>query len=64
VQSARLGGRPLQRAWLYDSEWRRRRALVLDMGNRGGTSWGTAAAATPPSASDSRLAAFGCHHPA
>ena len=64
VQSARLGGRPLQRAWLYDSEWRRRRALVLDMGNRGGTSWGTAAAATPPSASDSRLAAFGCHRPA
>ena len=60
VEAARLGSRPLNRAWLYDSEWRRRRTLTLEMGNKAGASWGTGPRSLPPSLSDSRLARFGC----
>lgn len=59
VRSAKLGGASLGRAWLYDSELRGARKLTLTMG-ASPSSWGTAASAVPPSASDSKLARFGC----
>ena len=59
VRSAKLGGASLGRAWLYDSELRGARRLTLTMGSSP-SSWGTAASAVPPSASDSKLARFGC----
>ncbi|MEA2353112.1 MAG: hypothetical protein QOJ14_1526, partial [Thermoleophilaceae bacterium] len=60
VQSARLGGRPLGRAWLFDSEWRRGRTLVLNMGSKAGAPWGTSSKSVPPSVTGSSLASFGC----
>jgi predicted alpha-1,2-mannosidase len=60
VQSATLGGRPLGRAWLYDSELKRARRLVLQMSNKEAAPWGTAPKAVPPSVTDSPLSRFGC----
>jgi putative alpha-1,2-mannosidase len=60
VRSARLGGRVLGRAWLYDSEWKRARRLTLQMSNEEGAPWGTAPSALPPSVTGSSLARFGC----
>jgi predicted alpha-1,2-mannosidase len=60
VRAARLGGRPLDRAWLYDSEWKRARRLTLEMSDKEGASWATSTQALPPSMSDSTLRRFGC----
>jgi predicted alpha-1,2-mannosidase len=58
VQSATLGGRPLERAWLTQTELRKGGTLRLEMGPARST-W-AADGARPPSQSDSPLAAFGC----
>jgi predicted alpha-1,2-mannosidase len=60
VQAAKLGGKSLGRAWLYDSALKSARHLVLAMGSKEGAPWGTAAKAVPPSVSDSPLSRFGC----
>ena len=58
VQSATLGGAPLDRAWLTHQQLRKGGTLRLEMGTSPNTSWGTSAA--PPSLSDSPLSAFAC----
>jgi predicted alpha-1,2-mannosidase len=60
VRSARLGGRALDRAWLYDSEWKRARRLRLAMSGEQGSWWGTSPKRRPPSLSDSSPRRFGC----
>jgi predicted alpha-1,2-mannosidase len=60
VMSAKLGGKPLGRAWLYDSEWRRGKKLSLNMGNKEGASWGTSPKSVPPSITGASLQRFGC----
>jgi predicted alpha-1,2-mannosidase len=58
VQSAALGGRPLNRAWLTHTELRRARVLTLRMGTTPSTTWATTS--TPPSLTGSSLDAFAC----
>ncbi len=58
VQSATLGGSPVDRAWLTHSELRKGGTLRLSMGVSPST-W-AAAGARPPSVSDSTLDDFGC----
>jgi predicted alpha-1,2-mannosidase len=58
VQSASLGGEPLDRAWLSHQQLRKGGTLRLEMGTSPNTSWGTSAA--PPSLTDSPLTAFAC----
>ncbi|MDP9182525.1 MAG: GH92 family glycosyl hydrolase, partial [Actinomycetota bacterium] len=60
VQSATLGGRPLNRAWVTHTQLRKGRVLTLQMGTAPSTTWATAAAAVPPSLTGSSLADFGC----
>jgi predicted alpha-1,2-mannosidase len=60
VRSARLGGRPLGRAWFGDAAVRAGGSLVLAMTDQPNTGWGTAGPDRPPSATGSPLAAFGC----
>jgi putative alpha-1,2-mannosidase len=61
VQRASLGGRPLDRSWLYAAQLRRKRAtLRLEMGAAPNRAWATAPRDRPPSASDATLGAFGC----
>lgn len=60
VQSAALGGAPLEQAWITHRELRRGETLELQMGATPNTSWGSAASAVPPSQSDSPLSAFDC----
>ena len=58
VAGARLGGRPLDRAWLFERELRKGGTLDLDVSPTPDPAWGTQD--RPPSASDSDLAGFGC----
>ena len=58
VQSAALGGKPLDRAWLTHDELRKGSTLRLVMGPTPNTAWGSAS--VPPSTSDSSLGDFGC----
>jgi putative alpha-1,2-mannosidase len=58
VQSASLGGAPLDRSWVTHRELRKGGTLRLEMGAQP-SSW-AAAGARPPSVSDSPLSAFGC----
>jgi predicted alpha-1,2-mannosidase len=57
VTAARLDGRALDRAWLRPSRGSR---LTLTMAPAPDKSFGAAPSQRPPSASDSRLPAFGC----
>lgn len=57
VQSASLGGQPLDSAWLTHRELRKGGTLRLEMGLQP-SSWGNAT--RPPSVSDAPLSAFGC----
>jgi predicted alpha-1,2-mannosidase len=58
VQSATLGGRPLDRAWVTHSQLRTGRVLTLQMGRSPSTTW--AASAVPPSLTGSSLKDFAC----
>jgi putative alpha-1,2-mannosidase len=61
VQSATLGGRPLERAWFHEAILTRKGGtLRLEMGSRPNRAWATAPDERPPSASDAPLSAFGC----
>ena len=60
VRSARLTGRPLDRAWFEDASVEQGGALELEMSSEPNTDFAAAARATPPSAGDSALARFGC----
>ncbi|HUR13325.1 MAG TPA: GH92 family glycosyl hydrolase [Mycobacteriales bacterium] len=60
VQSATLGGRRLDRAWVTHQQLRTGRVLALEMGTQPSTTWATAASAVPPSLTGSRLGAFAC----
>lgn len=57
VQSASLGGKPLDSAWLTHTALRKGGTLRLEMGLQP-SAWGTAT--RPPSVSDSSLDDFGC----
>ncbi len=58
VQSASLGGRPLDRAWVTHQQLRKGGSLVLRMGAAPNEAWGTAA--PPPSLSGADLGEFAC----
>ena len=60
VAAAKLAGRALDRAWLYDAELRGAGRLSLTMTAHPAAGWGTEAGAVPPSASDAPLSRFGC----
>jgi predicted alpha-1,2-mannosidase len=60
VQSATLGGRPLNRSWVTQSQLRQGRVLTLRMGTSPSTTWATSASAVPPSVTGSSLSAFAC----
>jgi predicted alpha-1,2-mannosidase len=60
VTSARLNGRPLDRAWFQEARLRSGGTLELRMSATPDTAWGAPRALRPPSASDASLAAFGC----
>jgi predicted alpha-1,2-mannosidase len=60
VFAARLDGRPLERAWLYDAELRDGSTLALRVASRPSPAFGADPAVRPPSASDSPLERFGC----
>ena len=51
IQSARLNGRPLGRAWFQHGEISSGGALVLEMGNKPNLQWGSAPEDAPPSMS-------------
>jgi predicted alpha-1,2-mannosidase len=59
VRSARVGGRPLGRAWFENALLERGGALELEMGSGPDTSFGAGPREAPPSAGDP-LASFGC----
>jgi predicted alpha-1,2-mannosidase len=63
VTAATLGGRRLGGAWLYDASLRRGETLRLTTATQPDTTFGTAPAVRPPSASDSALEKFGCVAP-
>ncbi len=58
VQSAALGGKQLDRAWLTHTELRKGGTLRLVMGATANPSWG--GKRRPPSVTDAPLSAFGC----
>jgi putative alpha-1,2-mannosidase len=61
VQKATLRGGPLYRAWFFERNLARKHGLLrLEMGPSPKTTWATAAASRPPSASTHELSAFGC----
>jgi predicted alpha-1,2-mannosidase len=55
IQSAQLNGKPLDRAWFPHSAIANGGSLVLEMGDRPNTKWGSAQEDAPPSTSDERL---------
>ncbi len=59
VRSARIGGRPLERAWFEDALLQRGGALELEMGSAPNTAFGSSPRDAPPSAGDP-LSSFGC----
>ena len=58
VTAATLGGRALDRAWLFERELRKGAILELEMSPIADKAWGTDK--RPPSASDTELPGFGC----
>jgi predicted alpha-1,2-mannosidase len=56
IQSARLNGKPLNQAWFPHSAIANGGLLVLEMGERPNTDWGSAPEDTPPSMSEERPA--------
>jgi predicted alpha-1,2-mannosidase len=60
VQSASLGDKPLNRAWLTHGDLFKARSVSFAMGPTPNESWGAGAEAAPPSMSSHRLSAFGC----
>ncbi len=60
VQSARLNGKPLSRAWFTDAAVRAHGTLRLAMGATPNKAWASGAHDVPPSASDSPLSRFAC----
>jgi putative alpha-1,2-mannosidase len=56
IQSARLNGEPLNQAWFPHSAIANGGSLVLDMGDRPNTDWGSAPEDSPPSMSEERPA--------
>jgi len=56
IQSARLNGKPLNQAWFPHSAIANGGMLVLEMGDRPNTDWGSAAEDAPPSMSAERPA--------
>ncbi|MGA2258813.1 MAG: GH92 family glycosyl hydrolase, partial [Thermoguttaceae bacterium] len=54
IQSAKLNGKPLERAWLYYREIVAGATLELVMGPEPNQTWGAAPAAAPPSLSDEK----------
>jgi predicted alpha-1,2-mannosidase len=61
VQAARLGGKGLDRAWFSHDDVASGTTLTLTMGTSPNTTWGSAAGAVPPSASQASLRSFGCN---
>jgi putative alpha-1,2-mannosidase len=53
IQSARLNGRPLDRAWIHYQEIAGGGTLKFEMGPEPNKSWASAPAAAPPSLSNS-----------
>ena len=51
IQSAMLNGKPLNKPWFYHEELVKGGALVLKMGPKPNTKWGSSAEAVPPSMS-------------
>jgi putative alpha-1,2-mannosidase len=51
IQSAELNGKPLNRPWFRHAEIAGGGVLILEMGNRPNTSWGSAPEDAPPSMS-------------
>jgi predicted alpha-1,2-mannosidase len=51
IQSAQLNGKPLQRAWFRHAEIANGGTLVLEMGNKPNTLWGSSPDDAPPSMS-------------
>ncbi|MHB1023398.1 MAG: glycoside hydrolase domain-containing protein, partial [Acidobacteriaceae bacterium] len=51
IQSALLDGKPLNRAWFRQSEIANGGSLVLNMGDKPNTQWGSAPEDAPPSMS-------------
>jgi predicted alpha-1,2-mannosidase len=60
VRSARLGGRPLRRAWFTERSLLSGGTLKLDMGALPNRGLGSNKGEAPPSVSDSSLDRFGC----
>lgn len=58
IQSARLNGRPLNQAWFSHSAIANGGELILEMGDRPNTAWGSAPEDAPPSMSEERNAAL------
>jgi len=55
IQSAQLNGKALDRAWFPHSAIANGGSLVLEMGDKPNTRWGSAQEDVPPSTSDERL---------
>ena len=60
VRSARLGGRPLERAWIYHDRLVGGGTLELGMGSEPDTSFASGEGQTPPSVTGAPLSSFGC----
>ena len=60
VTAARLGGEPLERAWVYAHELAGGATLRLERGAEPDRAWGADPDTRPPSYSDSPLRRFGC----
>jgi predicted alpha-1,2-mannosidase len=60
VTGAKIGGRQLGGAWLYDASLRRGETVTLTRGAQPNEEFGSAKAVRPPSVSDSPLERFGC----
>jgi predicted alpha-1,2-mannosidase len=55
IQSAQLNGKPLDRAWFPHSAIANGGSLVLEMGDKPNTKWGSAQENAPPSMSNERV---------
>jgi predicted alpha-1,2-mannosidase len=58
IQSARLNGRPLNQAWFPHSALANGGELILEMGDKPNTGWGSAPEDAPPSMSEEHSAAL------
>lgn len=60
IQSASLGGDPLERAWFTQEELEEDGELIFSMGSSANRDWAAGRENAPPSMSSSPLSAFGC----